>query len=289
MKLSIRHKQASFIKPVIATLIASSALSTAAVTIVTNPNAPTTIGIKAKITTTEKDSLGGSFINHNYYPGPTDTDWVGGAQVTSLFLDNNSDGRGDFRAIVNYGNNGQVTVKGIAKVANGVLAAGWVDFLVAQKFTNTTASTITRTFSTSLHASIVQNNLETFAETSVYAFSDAASSSGAQFRLDDPFTMDVVDGIPLLAPTENILLGSAGANQLETVQQTVTLNAGQSVYMIAELRFQADEAGAYVDGLNTFNISVDDPSGLSFGAVPEPSTTSLIGLAGFMLILRRRK
>jgi len=282
-------------------LFGGTLLSIGGVTATYDPSTPNTIGVKAKVTTAEKDALGGSFFNHNYYPGPTMDDWAGGPQVVDLHLDNLNDGRGDFQAHATYGPNGGVSLKALAQVSgSATLSAGWVEFLVAQKVTNSSGSALTRTFTSNLHASIVQNGFETFATSEVWAFTDqpappGSTTPGATFRLEDPYVM-VNEGVPTkgdwttLGDARIILeMYDAGMNQTVTGNQTFTLAAGETIYMLASLRFQADEAGSYVDALNTFTIDVNDPSGLDFGAVPEPASSALALVSGGVLFLLRRR
>lgn len=260
-----------------------------------SPTISTTTGVQVRVTTTEK--VGGSFVNHNYYPGPAGPSgnglWAGGAQASSVYVDNNNDGRGTFSGEASFDATGQLTLKAMASVGPGG-GSGWVEFLVAQTITNTSPDTIIRTFDSYLHANITQNGFETGASGEVWAF-----AYDSTFYLDDPYTLvssfTVKKGIDdqewfSEGDARQILeLYSDGPDQTDTGSQTLELVPGESIHLLATMRFAADEPGSQVNALNTFSLTVDNPAGLSFDGVPEPSLSLLAGMSACLLIARRRR
>jgi len=246
-----------------------------------DPGAPTTLGIKGRIFTTEKTAEG-TFINHLYYPGPGIDDWYGGNQVNYLSLDNQGDGRGDFRLEASVLIDGSVNVRAHAEVFSGSQTSGNVSVIFAQSYTNISTSEIFRTFTLGFSGDLmrVAEFSEAYASAEVFFFEDDLG-----FTLDDPFTL-IGAGVPQKSfpevdpvtgrPANYIELDTDSLGQVKSSNVTITFAPGETVNVITKLDAQAD-LESFARSFNTFNLSVD-MTGLSAGMspVPEPSTATLV-------------
>jgi len=104
----------------------------------------------------------------------------------------------------------------------------------------------------------------------------------------DKSTLEFEDGVPILDETTFGIYDEATTSVGGSL--TFSLDPGESVYVWARLRAEAERNGAWADALGTVTMAFDDPTGLqAASSVPEPAAGALLGASALAGAAARRR
>ncbi|WP_299660507.1 hypothetical protein [uncultured Psychromonas sp.] len=161
-----------------------------------------------------------------------------------------------------------------------------------QNFTNTGTETKTVNLDVNLHGSVSDNSSDNH-NTDNYLSASIAILGGTSLDWYPNFATLVYEiGQRLIDPMGVYIGDGVDVNNSETV--TFTVNAGESFYIVSEMRAKSQDG--YADAWNTLSMSFKDGSDLQAAiqvatapvSVPEPKTLFLLALCLLAILVKKR-